>query len=495
MMRIATLTLALAACTTTTSVQLDVIYDDGWSLTELQLSAADKASTIEPAHAITIAVPEDWTDTAHTISLLGMRGGDQWARGAVSITPRHGAIVETSVHLTLLSCATSCVEGANACVAGGLAKCELGADSCLAFGAPTACGSGTRCSDGACVPGDPVVLPSNSQTIGALEQTGITLDIANGYIFDTDADCYAGSALGDCEPVTPLGTPAICVCRADTVTIHDLDVRGTRALALLAWTSVTVQGNVVIEPGAGLGAAYGTDGSAGGSYATAGGNGGAPTYGNAELVPLVGGMTGQGSSGGTGGGALQITADQLVRVEGSINVPGAGASHASCSAMPPDPIGHGGGSGGGLLLEARHVNIVGGAAANGGGGGGGAARFSDGSIGCPYMAPAGSGVVSATVAAAGEGGRLVRCTVDGHTVGYGGTGGAGSIADGGGGNSTPTKSGSDQNCSTTDGSGIAGFAGGGGGGARRIRINTFAGACGCTGILSPTPTYGTAVVD
>ena len=491
MKRILTL-LAFSACTTSTAVQLDVVYDDGWNLTQLQLSAADKASTIDPAHTITIAVPEDWIDQAHTISLLGMRGADQWAQGAVSVTPRHGAIVQTTVHLTPLSCATSCIEGADACVPGGLAKCEIGADGCLGFGAPTACGSGTRCSAGACVPGDPVVLPSNSQTFGALEQTGITLDIANGYIFDTDADCYASSALGNCTPVAPLGSPAICVCRADTITLHDLEVRGTRGLALLAWTSVLVQGNVVIDPGAGLGASYSADGRAGGSYASAGGNMGAPTYGNAQLVPLVGGMTGQGSSGGLGGGAFQITADQLVRIEGTINVPGKGASNAACNAMPADLNGHGGGSGGGLLLEARHVNVVGGAAANGGGGGGGAVRFGDGSVGCPYTGVAGDGLVSATMAAPGGPSRSIHC--QNTTVAYGGFGGAGSIGNNNGTDSSGTKSGTNPNCSTTD-QGVSGYPGGGGGGAGRIRVNTVEGACGCTGTLSPTPTSGTAVVD
>jgi hypothetical protein len=408
----------VAACgASQTTVTIDIKYDDTWSLTQLQLTDGAKSSTIGAAHQITIVVPDAWAGMPQSIALLGMQNDTQWAQGTATVTPKLGDNVDTSASLALLSCPTTCVEGASACVAGGLATCTQGADSCFAFGPPTACGSGMRCDSGACIAGDPVVLPSNSQSVGVLEQTGTTLDVETGYVFDTDSDCYDGSALGACAPVTPVGSPAVCVCRADTITIHDLEVRGSRALAILAWTSVTVKGNVVVDQGVGLGASYSTDGTSGGSYSTLGGSSAAPTYGNAELVPLVGGMSGQGATAGVGGGALQITADALVRVEGSISAPGGGAlGQLGGLACGPDGVGHGGGSG------------------------------------------------------------------------------SGSIGDGPGGDSSAPRSGSYTGCTTTDYT-VYGLDGGGGGGAGRIRVNTFSDACGCTGFLSPTPTYGTVVVD
>ena len=69
----------------------------------------------------------------------------------------------------------------------------------------------------------------------------------------------------------------------------------------------------------GPGAAYyygqstnGEEGGAGGSFGTSGGNLAVSTLGNAELLPLIGGMSGQdscnGAHGGGGGGAVQISA-------------------------------------------------------------------------------------------------------------------------------------------------------------------------------------------
>jgi hypothetical protein len=202
-------------------------------------------------------------------------------------------------------------------------------------------------------------------------------------------------------------------------------------------------------------------------------------------------MSGQGATAGVGGGALQITADALVRVEGSISAPGAGAlGQLGGLACGPDGVGHGGGSGGALLLEARHVDIVGGAAANGGSGAAGGLQFHDGSAGCGSAGMA--GLASGTVAATSGSSFYAKC--QNHLVAFGGGGGSGSIGDGPGGDSSAPRSGSYTGCTTTDYT-VYGLDGGGGGGAGRIRVNTFSDACGCTGFLSPTPTYGTVVVD
>ncbi len=481
---LALVTIAEAACgSRPTTIELEVSYDDDWNLTELQLTASERSSTSAATRTITLLVPDEWAELEQTITVVGMRDTESWAHGAVRVTPEVGETVTAAVGLALLSCATTCVQGARTCVPGGVASCEQQADSCYDYAAPTACSSGTRCGDGVCVPRDPVVLPSNSTTIGGLEQTGITLDVADGYVFDTSSNCHGGSALGDCAPVTLAGSTEICVCRADTVTIHDLEVRGSRSLAILAWSSVTVQGNMVMTPGTGVGDAASAPGTAGGSYGTVGGNGGPAEYGGPALVPLAGGMTGRGTFGGTGGGALQITADALVRVEGTINVPGGGAG-SNCSSTTL--VGSGGGSGGGLLLEARDVDIVGGVAANGGGGGGGSIRRSDdGTIRCGGSGD--NGVASATMGA--DRGSRATVTCGGSPYAYGGYGGYGSVGDGAGGDSSTPRSDDSSSCSFW-----AGYGGGGGGGAGRIRVNA-SNACGCTGFLSPTPTYGVVNVE
>ncbi len=127
-------------------------------------------------------------------------------------------------------------------------------------------------------------------------------------------------------------------------------------------------------PGGGIGnGGYG--GAGGGSYGGIGGGGGndangsavgaaaGPAYGDATLVPFMGGSGGGGDSfcGGGGGGAVHVVSSTSIMVAagGGINV-GGGSS-----------LGYhgGGGSGGAILLEAPKVDVAGTLAANGGGGG------------------------------------------------------------------------------------------------------------------------------
>lgn len=132
------------------------------------------------------------------------------------------------------------------------------------------------------------------------------------------------------------------------------------------------------EDGGGGGGGFGGRGGDGGSvHAAAGGIGGAP-YGNAELVPLLGGSGGgggAGSAGGTGGGgggAIQITAQGTIRIgfSGRIDA-GGGGGQGGQPALGNVGGGGGGGSGGAVLLEATSVELGGLVAANGGGGGAG----------------------------------------------------------------------------------------------------------------------------
>jgi len=191
--------------------------------------------------------------------------------------------------------------------------------------------------------------------------------------------------------------------------------------------------------GAGGGAFCGPGGhgsDVGGSVAP--GSGGLP-YGEASLIPLVGGSSGGSAVGGFatsanhGGGALQIVSGDTIQI-GQLGIIDMGGG------FPDSPgksvSGGGGGSGGAILLEAPFVSVLGVLAANGGGGGGGYLEHGD---------PASA---SSTPAAGG---------------GLGGVGAAGlSVAGGDAKPYTGTQ-----------------YAGGGGGGAGRIRINV-----GCGGTLT-----------
>src|SRR6185295_8234981 len=171
--------------------------------------------------------------------------------------------------------------------------------------------------------------------------------------------------------------------------------------------------------------------------------GGMP-YGTAELVPLVGGSGGGSALGGFtptlgtnhGGGAVQIVSGDSILI-GDVGVVDMGGGFPSSPSSSVE--GGGGGSGGAILLEAPSVTVNGVLAANGGGGGGG------------YLQHGLPGQPSSTPAAGG---------------GLGGTGSAGSVANG-----------SDAKVAMPSDS-----AGGGGGGAGRIRINT-----GCGGALTLSP--------
>lgn len=122
--------------------------------------------------------------------------------------------------------------------------------------------------------------------------------------------------------------------------------------------------------GRATGGAPGGDSGDGGQ----GGAGGPPT-GNAALVPLRGGCAGGrgggafGQPGAPGGGAIQISAREGIRVTGRVEANG-GAPLPAAIVMDGGG-GGGGGAGGGILLESQLIELGGVArlCANGGGGG------------------------------------------------------------------------------------------------------------------------------
>ncbi len=398
----------------------------------------------------------------------------------MTLRPVRGQLLTDTMGLSLLSCTNACTLGETSCKTGGVATCQQQQDSCLGWGPVVACAADTPlCSDGACIASPGTVRPSNSDVIGDLEDTGRIVDVPVDSVFDTSTSCTTGSILGRCAPVMQAPLAEICVCRAESVTIHGLTVQGGRSLAILAWKNVAITGPVIVQPGAGA-RAKGMGDSEGASYGSRGGGSQIAPSGDPSIVPLVGGFSAAGLSGGRGGGAVQITANDEIRIDGILSAGGEGGTRAGCASDLY--AAGGGGSGGSILLESTSITGTGTVIANGGGG----------SAGYTSYRPSG-GTRHYTCGAVGENGRPDLATAAAGGVGafacttyYGGTGGVGSIGDGDG---AVGEAGTGGSCS--NGSAISG-PGGGGGGAGRIRINTAAGTCAsCLGGGSPSPTYGT----
>lgn len=375
--------------------------------------------------------------------------------------------------------------------------------------------SGNRCN---------AVDPSNglaSHLDQAAQQADVTLPDAttintdNGMVMSPNGPIAVATAT-----VAQSGAPTIRVLIAKSWTIDNVRVTGSLPLALVASEAITIRGLLdasadahVAGPGAlscasaGAGGApgpgsfdrirnpnsggypdfaYNINGSGGGGFGTAGGNGGVESAqldvgiggavnGTATLVPLRGGCPGYaglGTSPGTGGGAIQlVSAKQVVLVDtgtrkGIVHVGGGagrgGALGRNENETPPAIYGSsGGGSGGGILIEAPSVVLEDGTAllaAGGGGGGYGACTgMANGTDAPPGVGTPNGGACPAGTSPTSIGG-------NGATTGAGGVGG-----------------------DTTQGS-----AGSGGGGLGRIRVNTANGqyTTGTGAVVRGTETTG-----
>src|SRR5262245_22645184 len=69
---------------------------------------------------------------------------------------------------------------------------------------------------------DTRVAPSNGGATGPLRPTSLTIGISGS--FDTSNECTASSRFGTCATASQLGGADLCVCRADDVTMGDLDI-------------------------------------------------------------------------------------------------------------------------------------------------------------------------------------------------------------------------------------------------------------------------------
>jgi hypothetical protein len=342
----------------------------------------------------------------------------------------------------------------------------------------------------ACDGGDPGFLgftPSNISLAG-VDLCGLgAADITANCILDTTdkiQDCTTANVRQIVIDQGP-NAPKLAVWLAKSWTIEanaTVTVSPTRAVALLALDKIQIDGTITAAvqnsgpsaggfsdntamantkgtgPGAG-GAGSAKNAAGGGGYCGVGGTGaalaggtaamGGAMYGNATLIPLIGGSSGGAGDGapfpGSGGGAIQLVAKNSVTV-GALGVVTVGGGGGVSGGAAPGQEANGGGSGGAILIESATVTINGTLAANGGGGGGQA----DGTDATP----------NATAAAGG--GTL------------GGSGSAAGTAAG-----SPGKAG-------------AAVAGAGGGGAGRIRINTASGMAAGAGTHSPSAASGCA---
>lgn len=310
------------------------------------------------------------------------------------------------------------------------------------------------------------------------------------YFYDTDTGELrdgAGSVPAPASIVIPQTNPPGPSIRVISVERFVMDgsahlqVSGTYPIVIAAWTTAAAYGNITVssslsllgaganpddcDAGAGQGMGIGGGGGANQGDGGRGGNSFEPPAsggagGTKRTAPslIAGGCRGAASSpagsfaeppatadargvGGSGGGAIQITARERIDAV-SINANGGGGFGSPAFASSG---GGGGGAGGYIGLEAPIVSIAGGLFANGGGGGGGADNTTAGGFG-----QAGNGGMSA--AAGGTTGSGCGST--------GGTGASGSTLDGG--------TGGNLECQGS----ARGSTGGGGGGAGFVVIKS-----------------------
>lgn len=385
----------------------------------------------------------------------------------------------------------------SACMQDNLVTCDASGQQVSSMACALGCdATGTpRCKK---------VDPSNGLA-SALDDAEHAPDLA--LMGDTTIDTDAGTITDQSGARTPPtmskadGPVGVFVVEAKSVTAGKVTVTGSKALAIVAFGAVQINGAISVDatgfgingPGAvtndpacaggnaGPGNSSGEAGGGGGGFGTkggSGGSGGSPTVaggtsggasGTIELVPLRGGCPGgrasnkfNGYAAGGGGGAIQIVSSTSITIadNGFVSANGGGGQGPSgpvaCIINSPCGNGESGGSGGGILLEAPVVTVAtnGGIVANGGGG-------------------------TCSVSGSAQGGQRSAMPAMGQSCsGNNGSGGNGAAAAIGALNGAP---------------GSGSFpVGGGGGGAGRIRINVPLGSTfSPVGVVSPAATVGT----
>ncbi|MEM9070512.1 MAG: hypothetical protein AAGE52_18550 [Myxococcota bacterium] len=443
-------------------------------------SSGTDAATEDAATTDDAALPDTGTDD----------GGVSDA-GSDSAAPDAGADAGSDAGVDAGADA-GCPAGDTRCAGDTLERCDAGdwveVEECV-----------LGCDDTA-APRCLTLVPSN---VGAITFSSDTVEIDNA-TWDT-SDC--GALPGDSERVSQGGGEIeLCLVNVGSFRLNGtLTVQGPRGLVIASRNEITIAGTIdasangrIAGPGGGNGAAGGsasagprpgangmfggtfTDGGGGGGglcgagaaggaafTLVAGGVGGAAVSDVFFLSPLAGGSGGglggrpssdtEGGFGGGGGGAVQLSAQGLLEVTGTINVAGAGGLAGRRDADNDTAnigAGGGGGSGGGILLESGTEVRIGGSASilAGGGGGGAAASCREGGCSGPMVASAGCDGDEGTTICGGVRGSNCRSG--------GGCGGDNFGADGGEGGTDGSGQEGDPN--TTNGANGGGGGGGGG---------------------------------
>lgn len=373
---------------------------------------------------------------------------------------------------------------------------------CDAQGTPTntpcnfgCAGSNDRCND---------LAPSNGLSARLdVAATANPLVLTGNASIDTSAGTVTngnGSSVIVTSMFVTGGPVEIMAISVKSLSAGNVQVRGSRALAILVDENVTISGNLSASaafdvPGAGAlttanagacdgnpggtgagyagsgGGAHGTNGGAGGWQSSIVGGQGGMAAGDPTNAPLRGGCPGGSlrGPGGAGGGAIQISARGSITIQaGAFVSAGGGAAQGwtanmtdACFSGSPCDAGGGGGAGGAILLEASSIamDTNGGVVANGGAGHWG--KVGQGQ----------NGQLSESAAMPYSPSGCSSCPLPGR-----GAAGAAPATDG---------------ASSTMWEGA-----GGGGGAGRIRINLPAGATFDSGppTVSPNPTIGAATL-
>jgi hypothetical protein len=293
------------------------------------------------------------------------------------------------------------------------------------------------------------------------EMATLSVFTTNASPFDTglDSNCTGGI-------VSQISGPAICVVRYQLIHIAasaTLSVFGTRALALVADTSVIIDGVLDVSakgtangPGGGVvvsgDRSLGASGGGGAGFKTAGGSGGSDVMdgggglgGRAATDPsfapvLLGGSRANNAlasgamSGGGGGAVMLIACRGDISVNGAISAGGGGGDGGATDANLQFFAGAGGGSGGYVILQGLTIAVTGSLFANGGGGGAGnATQFGVGQAGSDgTQSTTNAAQGGAAVAGAGAGG---AGGIRGTTPGFGFHPSVAGVRAGGGGGS------------------------------------------------------------
>jgi hypothetical protein len=134
------------------SVRLSVETDPSWSIDRLVVEASGRRVEADPAPALRVLVPDAWVGQEVTLRVVALRTDDPWAAGSVVVVPESGREVQATVVLARVPCGAWCSEGATACEADGVVRCEQrDDDACFEWSEPVPCPGGMPfCSLGAC---------------------------------------------------------------------------------------------------------------------------------------------------------------------------------------------------------------------------------------------------------------------------------------------------------------------------------------------------------